>query len=1255
MEATPPMYYSQPQLHEGVGGRGWSKYGTMSGGSALSKSMKYAESWLYGSMALRQPDWQQASLFGTVRAPRARPRPRLPEDPYDLVRQSRMGRAKSTSPPRRKSILESTVSPYELMDRVPAKVSLAGQTIKLQESSSESEWSSSETLIPRLTPRRPPRKKEEKPEIKSILKKPEQKKKPDKRSSFRDFKHKKKKQVQFRDAETKKKDAKEAKESKELRKLDARPEVRIEPKPDLHRTLILDSDDSEDSLTSAAQMRSINERLGFREDEEPRINDTMRLRARNQRRDARSTFEGKRGERALSPGRPRPKEPPPPPPPPSKKDPSPQILRKAPSPPVVRKASSPPVGKASSPPVVGKASSPPIVGKASSVAGKASPSEDRKDPPPMKKTSPPIQPNRPPAPNSNGKGPPPPPPRQIFPFTKEQIEKLNHNRTAEYIPTKILTIEPNYQNFQETKEEKPKRAITPPQLIGESCVHVNGVKLSIPPPEDTADNRTIVTVDTPPPDLTTSITINDSLTPKTTSVVIGEPFVNKVTININGHDDRVSIEPLTSNVTVGETTRIVVESVKTKGEIEMEELIRKQVDPVEAARNNLIPHICGKDSTTSYEETTSDVEKTCSEMSSDLSSDSYKSALDFATKEEIDNQTEQPNVEQYPEKDKLEDELEIRIGVEEFEENHYETIKDPIYEEISGSDEPPPLPLSPPPPLIELGDEHIPTKSIFEGATKYDIISYLVGAKRRGIVGESLPEELSCDSMSPSHSRISSLDLSSGISHLSNASDSSEESCLILPPSDVSSLLNERIRKGSAEIERNDSGVGSETSRSRWQHISGLREDQQHSCEDCDQIVETQITQSGVMFAPLVCRKCSKRRAERREIITEIVETEEKYGRDLRIILEEFYKPMQVAGLLSSEQLSAIFLNTEELLEHNCVLAEKLRDALEIAIEQGDEDLLTVNVGSIFIEAAPMLHAFESYCTRQGAASLLLANLEKEKELLRIFLRVSQMENSVLRRMNLNSFLMVPVQRITKYPLLLSRLYKVTPSHIVGKEAIKEAQHNIELHLEHINYLAKDISTSKLWRRISITNGRRGNDEADMVNIKLRKIAVDVLEWTHDEVRFAVEGKLLYTQPTDGNWKRRATIKLSPVNALLVTLGKPNDDYQPDGEDPLVFPRNTGIRTSTLVLMKEKGGRYSLLREPLFLDRCIVCTEADIEDYFEVQELPTKDSYIFKAEDGEMTRRWYRQLQYHAQGAGTWRRRRNALANIMINGMINRT
>lgn len=132
----------------------------------------------------------------------------------------------------------------------------------------------------------------------------------------------------------------------------------------------------------------------------------------------------------------------------------------------------------------------------------------------------------------------------------------------------------------------------------------------------------------------------------------------------------------------------------------------------------------------------------------------------------------------------------------------------------------------------------------------------------------------------------------------------------------------------------------------------------------------------------------------------------------------------------------------------------------------------------------------------------------------------------------------VPVQRVTKYPLLLARLYKVTPTHVDGRELLKQAQEKIELHLNHMNREAKDVPT-KLWRRISSSSpNRRLSCEIDMINIKLRKMAIDLLEWHHDEVRFAVEGKLLFTQPNDNNWRKGRTIKLSPVNALLVTNGK---------------------------------------------------------------------------------------------------------------------
>ncbi len=60
------------------------------------------------------------------------------------------------------------------------------------------------------------------------------------------------------------------------------------------------------------------------------------------------------------------------------------------------------------------------------------------------------------------------------------------------------------------------------------------------------------------------------------------------------------------------------------------------------------------------------------------------------------------------------------------------------------------------------------------------------------------------------------------------------------------------------------------------------------------------------MSSPPTCLPCARRRAERKEIIAEIVETEDKYGRDLGIIRDEFRAPMQVAGLLDRDQLAQV-------------------------------------------------------------------------------------------------------------------------------------------------------------------------------------------------------------------------------------------------------------------------------------------------------------------------------------------------------------
>lgn len=61
-----------------------------------------------------------------------------------------------------------------------------------------------------------------------------------------------------------------------------------------------------------------------------------------------------------------------------------------------------------------------------------------------------------------------------------------------------------------------------------------------------------------------------------------------------------------------------------------------------------------------------------------------------------------------------------------------------------------------------------------------------------------------------------------------------------------------------------------------------------------------------------------------------------------------------------------MFLNVSELSGHSSRFGQRLREAVEIALEQGDEDLLTVDVARLFLDrqTEEMMDAFRRYCVR---------------------------------------------------------------------------------------------------------------------------------------------------------------------------------------------------------------------------------------------------------------------------------------------------
>ncbi|XP_029112754.1 uncharacterized protein arhgef49 [Scleropages formosus] len=480
-------------------------------------------------------------------------------------------------------------------------------------------------------------------------------------------------------------------------------------------------------------------------------------------------------------------------------------------------------------------------------------------------------------------------------------------------------------------------------------------------------------------------------------------------------------------------------------------------------------------------------------------------------------------------------------------------------------------------------------------------------------------------------SNVSSLSADSGVVGLSDEREEDE--------------VHRQNHSATSEVERVDSGIGSGLARHWGPPGSSLRAwETRQPCPDCGQL--------DPAVGGSLCDRCLKLRTERKEAVLEFLNTEASYGEDLRIIKEEFYCPMRGAGLLTSEQLAVVFSNVQELIDVNEKFTERLQDAIDRAFDQGDEDLLTVCIGEIFLEFVNMLPAFQTYCLQQSSSVNMLNTLEKEKELLRIFLDVSQNDNTALRRMNLRSFLMAPLQRVTKYPLLLNRISKATAESHPDSGSLREAKRRVESHLEHINMKTKQEGAA--WSLRSFRRDSRRNREAGTV--EMREVSMKAVGWMRESTRFVMEGALQLSQPADGQWTKKGSkvLKFQNVQSVLMVRTRRATDAPPErgiqGRDP-PEPVHDGV----LVLIKDKSsGKFAVLREPIRLGNCVVSVDPDCDDTFELLDIP-REAFVFRAADKSRTQQWFHQIKRYSCDLGPWRKRRNALPNIMINTNQNRS
>nr|XP_015818601.2 dynamin-binding protein isoform X1 [Nothobranchius furzeri] len=180
---------------------------------------------------------------------------------------------------------------------------------------------------------------------------------------------------------------------------------------------------------------------------------------------------------------------------------------------------------------------------------------------------------------------------------------------------------------------------------------------------------------------------------------------------------------------------------------------------------------------------------------------------------------------------------------------------------------------------------------------------------------------------------------------------------------------------------------------------------------------------------------------KRSKVIEELLQTERDYIRDLEMCVDEVIVPLQEKQV--NVDFEGLFGNIISVID----LSQQLYNTLE----------KTDSIGSVFLDNKAELEAvYKLYCQNHDESISLLESYEKDENIQCHIQDCLERLRSIYREwgkanyINLGSFLIKPVQRVMRYPLLLTELLGATPeSHhdrpqlTQAVQAVKEINVNI--------------------------------------------------------------------------------------------------------------------------------------------------------------------------------------------------------------------
>uniref|UniRef100_A0AAY4D0E8 Intersectin 2a n=1 Tax=Denticeps clupeoides TaxID=299321 RepID=A0AAY4D0E8_9TELE len=174
----------------------------------------------------------------------------------------------------------------------------------------------------------------------------------------------------------------------------------------------------------------------------------------------------------------------------------------------------------------------------------------------------------------------------------------------------------------------------------------------------------------------------------------------------------------------------------------------------------------------------------------------------------------------------------------------------------------------------------------------------------------------------------------------------------------------------------------------------------------------------------------SPQERKRQGYIHELIETEERYVEDLEMVRE----------------MSMIFVNWRELIMCNT----KLLKALRVRKKMVGKRMPVQVIGDILASELSHMQAYIRFCSCQlNGAALLQLRTDQTPDFKDFLKKIAT--NYRCKGMPLSSFLLKPMQRITRYPLIIKNILENTPEGHVDHGQLQEALERAEELCSQVN------------------------------------------------------------------------------------------------------------------------------------------------------------------------------------------------------------